>query len=676
MRARMMAAIVASVALIGCGGGSSASSSTADRSASDSTAAVTTAAAPVTEAPPATEATTAPEPVATDPLAAAGGTWTVLLYSIADTDLEPFMMADVNEMGEVGSGNGLELVALVDRSTDHGDDPVLDVGAWQGAKVLHVGQGTAEVLQDVGDLNTGDPQVLADFIAQGITSYPAEHYAVILSDHGASWPGVGGDESSDHDSLSLEEIRAGIAGGLETAGVAQLDLLGFDACLMATYEVASALAPLTQRMIASEELEPGHGWDYRSLGVLVTGEPVDVDTLGNAILDGYAAQAKAEDTASNITLSLLDMTKMPAMEEAVAGFAAAISERADTIGSVLGGTRATTIGFGSSPDPTEDTQMTDIGQLVSKIGVESLDLSDPADAVLRALGDVVLRTVEGPAMLDSTGLSVYFPPTENLLNADYATAVGDSPWLKMLNDYYGAGRNIAPEAEPAFLPGADGDGAADVSFGPDGLTITGTLDAATTANVVSAGISYGLVQDDGSTVFIGEEPAALPDADGLVSGLYDLTTFTISDGTSTATAYLVLDFDEETGLATIDVPMAYYAPGDETGETYQDALLSLTVEAETFDVVDETYYVYDENLDTYGELSADPAGTIVPEVFVYSADGVGEWLPFEGVELTADLPSLAYDFVPLASGTRLYIDLSVTDFGGNSALVSAEVTVP
>ncbi len=34
---------------------------------------------------------------------------------------------------------------------------------------------------------------------------------------------------------------------------------------MATYEVASAVAPFAERMLASEESEPGIGWDYTSL---------------------------------------------------------------------------------------------------------------------------------------------------------------------------------------------------------------------------------------------------------------------------------------------------------------------------------------------------------------------------------------------------------------------------
>jgi hypothetical protein len=52
----------------------------------------------------------------------------------------------------------------------------------------------------------------------------------------------------------------------------KIDILGFDACLMSMYEIGAVLAPYANYLLASELLEPGTGWDYSSLGYLVTGE--------------------------------------------------------------------------------------------------------------------------------------------------------------------------------------------------------------------------------------------------------------------------------------------------------------------------------------------------------------------------------------------------------------------
>ncbi|MDO8391309.1 MAG: clostripain-related cysteine peptidase [Actinomycetota bacterium] len=610
---------------------------------------------------------TAPDPSLTP--------WTVLVYSIADTNLEPFMMVDLDEAGAVGSGENVNIVALVDRSADYSTDPVLGQADWVGAKALFVQPGgTSEVLAELGDIDTGDPAVLSAFIQDGLTAYPAQHYALIISDHGASWPGVGGDESANGNGLTLAEISTAISDGLQSASVDKLDLLGFDACLMATYEVATTLAPLADRMVASEELEPGHGWDYRSLGVLAESPDATADDLGNAILDGFQAQARVEGTDAEITLSLLDLTKVGELDAALGDLSSAVSERAAAVAPAIGSARASTLGFGRSPDPTEDSHMADLGQLVSQIGVDALDLSDQADATLRALGDVVVRQLNGAATLGSTGLSIYFPPVEELLSPDYAAATGDSPWFSLLTDYYAAGDAIPVEDEPDFTN--DGD-VAEAEFDDYGVTVWGYIDPEIAANVSEAYISYGLVDEDGSIVFFGDEPADVSDdGSGLVTGSYDLTMLTITDGVDTAMAYLWLSVDESTGVLQVDVPMAYYAPDAESDDDYQDVLLSLTLDGDTGDILSETYYVYDEELDMYGELTADPNGIIVPEVLRLAADGTEEWVPTSDVGLYADLPSLQYDLVPLDPGTELYLSLTVVDFGGNYDAVGTIVFVP
>ena len=613
-------------------------------------------------------------PDATDEaLPADAKAWTVLVYSIADTDLEPYMMVDVDEMGAVGTTDNLNMVALVDRAAGYSDDDVLGIPSWEGGKLLQIGQGSAEVLTDYGDIDTGDPQVLADFIATGIAANPAQHYALIISDHGASWPGVGGDISADEDGLSLGELSDAITAGLATAGVDHLDLLGFDACLMATFEVATQLSPLADRMVASQELEPGHGWDYAAFGVLDDPAAADVDALGNALLDGYQQQAATEETDSDITLSLLDLTKVPALVDAVDGFANAVVEQAPATAPVIGRVRAKTIGFGRSSDPTQDTQMTDLGQLVQQVGADAPAVAEQATAVTDALAEVVVREVDGRATTKATGLSVYFPPNAALLDPAYADAVHGSAWSTMLGAYYSAGKEVTANAAPQFVTA---DGVADASFDSDGLTLTGTLQPGTAGNIADVTISYGTVGADGSITYLGEEDGEISDeAAGTVTGVYDLTSFTISDGQDTAVAYLELTFDDD-GTATIDVPMAYYAPADIGSDTYQDVVLSITLDAETFDVLSETYYTYNDTLGTYGELTADPEGIVVPKLFVVSPDGVGDWQPSTDVGLYADLPSLQYDFVPLASGTALVADLGVTDIGSNSAVVSADVVVP
>jgi hypothetical protein len=607
--------------------------------------------------------------------ARSGEGWTILQYQMADTNLEEPMMADLVEMTEVGSQEGLNLVTLVDRSAEETDADLLNIPNWEGAKRLTVDQGGFTETEDLGDQNLGDPAVLAEFIATGIAENPAARYALIVSDHGASWPGVGPDDSSGGDVLTLDEISSGIADGLEQAGLDRFDLLGFDACLMAGYEVASTLAPLADRMVASAELEPGHGWDYRALSVVAENPDATADELGTAIVDGYQAHAEENEQGSEITLSMLDLTQMGPLDEAMGEFSSVLAERSTEVAPVVGAERATVLEFGKDPDPAQASNAADLGLLVAEIGADALDVSDQADAVLTAMEDVVAYKVAGPVTETSTGLSIYFPPESAYYDPAYDEVPAAADWAAFLASYYGAGDEIAEADMPTYL---SGDGSAEsFFFDEDGLNLVSSFDPALEASLTEATIRYGLIQEDGSTLYLGVEPAELStDGSGVALGIYDLTTFEISDGIDTVTAFVDLSFDEETGIGTFVVPMAYYAPGDVAGETYQDVRLVITYDPETSDVLSETYYAVDPETGTAGELQAEPDGLIAPELLQVDAEGNEEWVASSDIGLYANLPDLTYDFPALPSGTEVYAELSIVDYGGNSATVTALTPIP
>ena len=503
----------------------------------------------------------------------------MLHYSMADTNLEPFMVEDLNEIGAVGSNANLRIRAFMDRSRVYGKDKVLDRGNWVGGRVLDIGHGgSTKVVDDLGNVDSADPDTLAAFIADGIRTHPAAHYALIISDHGASWPGMGPDEGAGGSVLDLAELTQGIGSGLKRAGVDRFDLLGFDACLMSSYEVASAMAPLADRMVASQELEPGHGWNYQALEVLADDPHASADDLGAALLAGYADQAKQAGTDDAITLGLVDLTKMDAVDEALADFSGALADRAATVAPVVGRVGAATLGFARSPDATQDSHMKDLGLLASTIGVEALDVSDQADALVRAINDAVVDEVEGLATKGATGLSIYFPPTADLADGAYLDVVSAEPWADFLTAYYDAGDAIPDRELPRFT---NRGGEPEVEIDDDGVTLTGTFDALGGDNLTGATISYGLVEDDGSVTYYGEETAAIdPEGSPLAVGTYDLTALTISDGEDTTYAYLALDYEDGDDTVSLDVPLAYFAPDDVDGETYQDVLLSIVLDAE------------------------------------------------------------------------------------------------
>lgn len=596
--------------------------------------------------------------------------WTVMLFSIADTNLEPFMMTDLEEFGEVGTQPGLNLTAMVDRAEGYTDTPVLGLPDWTGGKFLEIGRGEATVLEEMGDVNTGDPELLEYFIRESIRLYPAANYSLVISDHGASWPGVGDDESAGHDTLDLNELNQAIGNGLEGAGVDKLSMIGFDACLMATYEVASTLAPHADRLLASQELEPGHGWDYAAFDAAFLG--ADVDGLGSSIIEGFRNQSVQEQTENEITLSLIDLTKMPAVDEAVGAFADALTERVDGIAPTVGRTLAQTLGFGTNPDPRYDTHMKDLGILAAEIGVDALDVADEADAVVRAVNDTVVDKVDGQATRGATGMSIYFPPQDAYYRPGYDEVAQASGWADFLTAYYTAGSEIPVENLPDFVTND-----ATIELADGGVYISGQFGAQSEQNIADVYIQYGIVNQDGSISLIGDEDATVSnDGSGTALGYYGLDYLVMDDGEDQASAYFSYKEDDEAGTATVDVPLSYYPPQGSSAPAVEDALLTLGLQPSSGSVVSEVFYAYNPETSTYGELTVEPNGLIVPLVQNLYPDGSTEWVPTTDVGLYADLPNLRYGLQPLASGTQLYIELWVVDFGGNADYVNAVLTVP
>ena len=98
----------------------------------------------------------------------------------------------------------------------------------------------------------------------------------------------------------------------------QFDFIGFDACLMATAEVAYALDPYADYLIASEESEPGEGWAYKNWLTMLAEDPaVPTAELGKKLADDFL---EAYIFADMPTLSVLDLRYVPELYAALESY--------------------------------------------------------------------------------------------------------------------------------------------------------------------------------------------------------------------------------------------------------------------------------------------------------------------------------------------------------------------
>lgn len=355
------------------------------------------------EAPPRPQTEQGAETMDSTPDTPGGGAWTVLVY-LCGTDLETqggFASANIEEMTAAAQSENVTVVFQTG-GTEQWEFDAIDENSLER---WEVGAGGFELVDSRPLASMGAAETLGEFLHWGVETYPADRYACVLWDHGGgSVAGIAADELYGGDTLDLREL----AGGFSMAGV-PFELVGFDACLMSTVETAAAICPYARYMVASQELEPGTGWDYAVwLGYLAENPAVDGLDTGRVICDSFYEKCAADGTESLATLAVTDLSKIPALvrsfDRAAAemkGFTAAPEKLRPLTQAMV---RAES--YGGNNDSEGYTNMVDLGDLT--LCAEGV-LSDTGGALLDDLFAAVPYRVAGSARQKSNGLSVYVP---------------------------------------------------------------------------------------------------------------------------------------------------------------------------------------------------------------------------------------------------------------------------
>lgn len=271
------------------------------------------------------------------PQAAFGADWTFMVYLDADNDLEDMGIADFQEMATAGSNSSVNIVVIMDRCPSYADS----YGNWTGTR-----RGRIELNdepysswgEDIGEQNMGDDETLSDFLIWSAQNYPADHYALVLWNHGAGWRDASGRilpptkaicyDDTDGDNLSVKEVATALQRAQATTG--KLDLISFDACLMSMVEVAYELRNYADVMTASEDLEPGQGWPYDAiLPALLASPSQSAGTLATTVVNEYMTYYRrvfGDAYPSQVYMqTAIDLSQMDSLTSHIAALASTLS---------------------------------------------------------------------------------------------------------------------------------------------------------------------------------------------------------------------------------------------------------------------------------------------------------------------------------------------------------------
>lgn len=236
----------------------------------------------------------------------ASDTYTLMLYMCA-SDLESecgFATEDLNEIMYGYTAGNLNVIVQTGGTAEWQNTVVAD-DRCQRYRVTEDG---LELVDDsLGMQNMADSATLTDFIQYCSSNYAADHYGLVLWDHGGGVVGgYGYDENFGGDSMSLTEMSR----ALGDASV-HLDMLGFDACLMANFETCLMAAQYADYLIASEEPEPGCGWYYTDwIGKLSENCGIPPKRYGRQIIDDYITESGWDSPSMYSTLGMFDLQQV------------------------------------------------------------------------------------------------------------------------------------------------------------------------------------------------------------------------------------------------------------------------------------------------------------------------------------------------------------------------------
>jgi hypothetical protein len=370
------------------------------------------------------------------------GTWLVMLYQDGDDEtLERDVFLDLNEAEIVGSSDMVTIVSQLDRNAGAFDGD----GDWTTTKRFLVQQDSdletigSQELEDLGETDMSDPQTLQDFVTWAIATYPADHYALVMSDHGMGWLGGWTDPDPNDGQMTLSQLDGALSNIVTATGIGQFDFFGFDACLMAQLETFSMLAPYAKYAAASEETEPAVGWAYAAfLGDLVndpsmTGADLAKSVVNSYITDDYritnddarvafveenyesgtdlSAEQVAADMSVDVTMTAVDLSQIAALDEAMNQLTLTLT---NVDQSSVAAARSYSQTYTSVFDKDIPDSFIDLGNFVELVADETGD-SDVANAAQQVTDDIqkaVLSEKHGEQKPGSTGISFYFPNSE------------------------------------------------------------------------------------------------------------------------------------------------------------------------------------------------------------------------------------------------------------------------
>ncbi|MGC2405304.1 MAG: clostripain-related cysteine peptidase [Candidatus Cybelea sp.] len=425
--------------------------------------------------------------------------WTLMVFMNGKNNLEPFAIENFYQMASAPGSPRVNVLAELGRRGQtnakyHG------YGKWSGTYIFKISHGIRALPQNAlrldgvpqpNAVDMGDASSVSSFVKFAMVHFPAQHYMLIMWDHGQGWRLMRYELQSAASADKVETIAqplssymakgntilpisGSVAAGTsiseksvktlaiatappltnsyfavappvksvseddstqnhiynrqledalkETLGKRKLDIIGFDACLMAMVEVDYAFRDVASYATASEESEPGGGWNYETfIGYLDKHPNIGSRALASEAVTAYK-KAYSGNAGDSTTLSVFDLSAAEQLANSIDKLSVALRRDIPGIASQVSAIRAQLNTYG---DDDSSFPYIDLKEFTDELGSSSssLKIKEAAAAVSTAVSKAVIAHYASPDEIPnfgSYGVAIYFPDSLDLFLAEPA----------------------------------------------------------------------------------------------------------------------------------------------------------------------------------------------------------------------------------------------------------------
>ena len=194
---------------------------------------------------------------------------------------------------------------------------------------------------------------------------------------------------------------------------------------MGSLEVAQTVHPYGKYMVASEELEPGHGWDYEELVQYIGATPTaTAENIGRKMVDSFIDSPKHQGPFSNIkTLSLVNLQAFPQVAQALDGVANSLNANIDSSYAPFMQAAGKAEGYGVQNKGSVEMGI-DLTDFAQQLKTLQPSMNSELDALLSSLEPYIIYSKRDVARPKAHGVAIFSPrytaPVQNDLYSESA----------------------------------------------------------------------------------------------------------------------------------------------------------------------------------------------------------------------------------------------------------------